>query len=102
MVYYLNISGLGNSPHMEIKSTEYLNLLKSRRILSNALAIEEKYDILVTNYLDFEKQLLDNTANFMVRGNYDYPGFFKISQSLNIRLVNFLCTLLSLIIGGPH
>ncbi len=58
--------------------------------MSNALAIEEKYEIVVTNYLDFEKQILDTTTSYMVRENLDYSDFFDVRLGFNIRLVNLL------------
>lgn len=90
MNYLLRIAVLDNVPEIEITAQEYTELEKARKILSNALAIEAKYDIMIANYLDFEKQILDNIAVLMVRNHTDYSSFFKIRQNLNIRLVNLL------------
>jgi len=81
---------LGNVPEIEISEAEYFELQKARNILSNALAIEEKYEIVITNYLDFEKEILNITANYMIRDHIDYSDFFKVRLNLNVKLVNLL------------
>jgi len=67
MKYLLRKDVLGKVPEIEITAEEYAEFEKARNILSNALAIEEKYEIVIANYLDFEKQILDATASYMVR-----------------------------------
>jgi hypothetical protein len=90
MKYYLRISELKNVPDVKITSEEYSELENARKILFNAQGIEAKYDILITNYLELEKQILKCAANIMVRSNLDYSSLFEIRQSLNVRLVNLL------------
>jgi hypothetical protein len=88
--YSLSIPGLDEAPNIEITKVEFDDFERSRNILSNALAIEEKYEILIANYVDFEKQILNMTADYMVRGPVDHSHFFDIRLNLNIRLVNLL------------
>jgi len=90
MKYLLRKDVLGKVPEIEITAGEYAEFEKARNILSNALAIEEKYEIVIANYLDFEKQILDATASYMVREHLDYSDFFEVRLGLNIRLVNLL------------
>jgi len=90
MKYLLRKAVLGKVPEIEITAEEYTELEKAHNILSNALAIEEKYEILITNYLDFEKQILDTSTDYMVREHLDYSDFFAVRLGLNIRLVNLL------------
>ena len=90
MKYLLRKAVLGKLPEIEITAEAYAEFEKARNILSNALAIEEKYEIVITNYLDFEKQILDTTTGYMVREHLDYSDFFEIRLGLNIRLVNLL------------
>jgi hypothetical protein len=90
MRYLLRKAVLGNVPEIEITAEEYSEYENARKILLNALAIEEKYEIVVTNYLDFEKQILDTTTSYMVREHLDYSDFFEVRLGLNIRLVNLL------------
>ncbi|HWP92590.1 MAG TPA: hypothetical protein VNN20_10395 [Thermodesulfobacteriota bacterium] len=90
MRYLLRKAGLGNVPEIEISEFEYLEYKKAQNILSNALAIEEKYEIVIANYIDFEQEILEITTNHMVREHLDYSDFFKVRLGLNIRLVNLL------------
>lgn len=90
MKYLLRIDVLAHTPEIEITVEKYSEYEKARKILLNALAIEEKYEILIANYLDFERQLLDITTEYMVREHRDYPDFFEVRLGLNIRQVNLL------------
>ena len=71
MKYLLCKVVLGNVPEIEITAEEYAEFEKARNILSSAFAIEENYEILITNYLDFEKQIFDTSTGFMVREYLD-------------------------------
>jgi len=57
MKYLLRKAASGKAPEIEITAEDYAEFEKARNILSNALAIEEKYEIVIANYLDFEKQI---------------------------------------------
>lgn len=88
--YLLRKTVMGEVPEIEITAEEYAEFEKARNILSNALAIEEKYEIVITSYLDFEKQIFDATIDSMVREHFDYSVYFDVRLGLNIRLVNLL------------
>jgi hypothetical protein len=90
MKYLLSKVVLDKVPEIEITAQEYAEFEKARNILSNALAIEEKYEIVIANYLDFEKQILNTTTGYMAREHLDYSDFFEVRLGLNIRLVNLL------------
>ena len=90
MKYLLRKVILGKVPEIEITAEEYTEFEKAKNILTNALAIEEKYEIVIRNYLEFEKQMLDTTITDMVRTTLGYPDFFEVHLGLNIRLINLL------------
>jgi hypothetical protein len=90
MRYVLRKCILGRVPEVEITEDEYVGLETARNVLSGALAIEEKYEILIANYLDFEKEMLGLTAEDMIRSGIDYPDMFEVRLRLNTRLVNLL------------
>lgn len=90
MKYLLRKVGLAIMPEVEITEHEYAEYEKARNILSNALAIEEKYEILISNYLDFEKEMLSCSAEHMIRERIEYSVHFQVRLSLNTRLVNLL------------
>jgi hypothetical protein len=75
MRYVLRKAVLGKVPEIEITEENYLALQDARKVLANALAIEEKYEILICNYLEFEKQILNDTVYCMVRDNTGYSDF---------------------------
>jgi len=90
MKYILRKAVLGRVPEIKITAKQYSDLEKARNILSNALAIEEKYEIVISNYLDFEREILNTTVEDMVRGYADYFNCFEVRLHLNIRLINLL------------
>ena len=90
MEYFLKIKALGQFPKLEIDETKFLELKSAKSILSNALDIEEKYEILISNYFELEKEVINLSVVNMVRGLTGYEDFFEIMLALNIRLVNLL------------
>lgn len=90
MRYILGKNILGFTPEIEITEEQYNKYKESQLVLTNCLEIEEKYEILISNYLQFEKNILFTTATYMVRAQIDYSDFFDIRLSLNISLVNLL------------
>ena len=90
MKYILRKVVLGKVPEIEITSEEYAKLKTAKNILSNALAIEETYEIVIRGYIDFERQILDTITIHMVRNPFDYKDFFEERLGLNIRLLNLL------------
>ncbi len=68
MSYTLVLPVLGNTPGIEIDEATYGALRIAKRVLSNSLAIEKKYEILLSNYLEFEQQILQVTSTYMIRG----------------------------------
>lgn len=81
---------LNDVPEIEISEETYATYKESRSVLVNCLAIEESYEILISNYLDLEKQILDATTVRMLRGYMGYSDSFAVQLALNIRLVNLL------------
>ena len=90
MKYILRKSDLSDVPEIEISEESYAAYKESRSILLNCLAIEENYEILISSYLDLEKQILEATTVRMLRGHLGYSDFFDVQLALNIRLVNLL------------
>ena len=92
MIYTLCTTPSRNFSEIEIKisDSEYYELQKARNILDNALAIEEKYEIVVSNYLDFEREILNVTSSYMIRSYIDYSDLFEVRLILNVKLVNLL------------
>lgn len=90
MIYILRKAVLDIVPEIEIAQTEFVNLRTAREVLAEAFAIEEKYEIVVSNFLALEKALLDVAVTNAIRNTLSYGEFFEIRSVLNIRLVNLL------------
>lgn len=90
MNYILHRKILGQNSKIDISEQKYKELKKSKGVLLNALEIEEKYEIILSNYLDFEQKILSITAKYMVYDHLEYSDFFEIRLSLNVKLVNLL------------
>ncbi len=88
--HILRIGALGRVPELEIDHARFEQLKASRPVLSHALAIEEKYEIIISNFLELEREATNASISEMVRNNIEYKDFFDVRLALNIRLVNLL------------
>ena len=65
--------------------------LKTRKTtLSEALAIEQKYEIIISNYLDLEREAIGLAVSHMVTDQTEIFDFFEAILSLNKHVVNLL------------
>lgn len=90
MKYFLRLDTIGEAPLIEIDEEAYLAYKQAVTILSNCLDIEEKYEILILGYLEFERQILELATQNMVRRDLGYPRFFQIRLLMNARLAHLL------------
>lgn len=90
MKYLLKIDALGQYPEIEVDKGKFDSLKEAKVILFEGFAMEEKYEILITNYLEFEKELLNSTTESMIHSTYRHEDFFFLKMSLNRLMVNFL------------
>lgn len=54
------------------------------------MAIEEKYELIISNYLELEKDSLSISSSNMLRRSYNYSDFFDVRSTFNRRIVNLL------------
>jgi hypothetical protein len=87
---YLQIQALGQFPIVPISDAEFQRIKAARNTLANGLAIEQIYDLLVGNYLEFEKELLSRAADAMVKLETEYKDVYEVQLAFNRRLANFL------------
>lgn len=90
MLYQLRIHAAGNYPEIEIDEVKFCSIVNARNILSAAMAVEEKYELLISNYIELEKEVLTATADNMINRDKDYSDFFDVRLLFNRRLVNLL------------
>ena len=55
---YLRKNVLGIEPILPITDEQFKALAEARSVLSAAFALEESYDLLIGNYVEFEQELL--------------------------------------------
>jgi hypothetical protein len=53
-----------------------MKLKTARLILNHALAIEEKYELLISSFLELEHDVFDASVSEMVRRRFEYKDFF--------------------------
>lgn len=90
MKFKITVYAIGRYPILEICQDEFHKLKSSKRCLSSALAVEEKYELLLSNYMELEKEVLEITVDNMLRRNESYSDFFSIRLKCNRRLINLL------------
>ncbi|QEY73064.1 hypothetical protein [Pseudomonas denitrificans (nom. rej.)] len=88
--HYLKVAALGRYPELEITKDEYNSILKARATLTAALDVEEKYDLVLGNFLDLEKDLLNLTVEKIIDHRFDYNRAYTLTNTLNRRIVNFI------------
>jgi hypothetical protein len=88
--YFLKVLVLAPTPEVKINKTTYQLCKVSMDILQHALSIEEKYELLISNYSDFENELLGITNKLLIRPPLNYSDFFDDRVLLNRKLVNLL------------
>ncbi|GAA6183792.1 hypothetical protein [Aliiglaciecola sp. NS0011-25] len=91
--YYLESSySISNkSTKITIEKSKYERLKECKVILSEAFALEEKYELLISNYNELETQLLKNSLSFMLDRTDDiYHDGFEERLMFNRWIVNLL------------
>lgn len=90
MRYFLRKALLDPVPEVQITFQNFNELTIARRVLFDAFEIEQKYEIIITNFLNLEKQLLNIAAANNVQQLQTYSEFLETISILNTRLVNLL------------
>jgi len=87
---FLQPALLAPPPALEITDEEFGKLKSARPILSAAFSLEENYDLLIGNYVEFEKAALAISIDSVARVRFDYEDMFELKADMNRRAVNFL------------
>ncbi|MBI4444035.1 MAG: hypothetical protein HY649_11770 [Acidobacteria bacterium] len=77
-------------PTINLSEIEYVSIKTARNILTNGLSMEEKYDLVISNYSDFEIALMDSAVHSMIGREYTYHDSFLTRAQFNKRIVNLL------------
>lgn len=81
---------LGDFPEIEITENKFQSLNKANKVLKAAMSIEEKYEIIISNYLELEKESLSISSSNMLRRSHNYSYYFDVRSTFNRRIVNLL------------
>ena len=84
------MAAIGQFPRLDIDESSFVAIRDSLSILRHALAIEEKYEIVVRNFIELEREVLSVAVEDSLRSGDVYLQSFETRSSLNVRVVNFL------------
>ena len=90
MEYGLAKMVLGSNAFVSISEDKYLSIKHATFCLFECLYTEEKFDLLVENYLEFETTLLESTVHDMILKGQDYRSSNLERGLFNRRLANLL------------
>ena len=90
MPFALTKAVLGCGLFIDITEKEYQAISISKNGLFESLYLEQKLDILVENYIEFEMELLASSTRKMVNCNQNYSWFQEEGNKINRRIVNLL------------
>ena len=92
MKYKITRAVSGQQPSIELTYEEYSHILESKHKLVIFLGVEEKLDLLLQNYAEYESTLLDLALHQMICRDWDWSSFRADIQLVNRRLTNLLST----------
>lgn len=90
MKYILTIHAIGSFPIIEISKEEYESCKNAKMYLLEALHIEEKMNIVIENYREFEQTLLDLTLRYILYHDVSWSVFNEERNQINRKLANLL------------
>ncbi len=83
---------IGSSAFSPLLETEFNSIRRAKAGMLECFFIEQKFDFLIENYLEFEKDLLCATADHMVIGTQDSYWYQSKRDLFNRRIMNLLTT----------
>lgn len=90
MTHILRLDIIDWAPEVPITDEEALEARRAYRALQAAFALEETYDLLVSNFLELDQEALCAAARYVVQDNRTYEEFFEERARANRRIVNLL------------
>lgn len=96
MKYKITSAEIRNTDFLELSKEEYEKYQHVRKCLLNCLFIEEKFDLLIENYLEYEQELLDLSVRPMVLANPFTPGWERLGHAERRTITRRIANLLSL------
>lgn len=88
--YEITRQVVGESRFVEITKEEFHRLREASERLADMLAIEEKLDLVLANYAEYERELLLLAVEQMVWPGGSWPALRAALFAVNRRILNFL------------
>lgn len=88
--YFLRRNALSHPAKVEITAEQFEDISCASRIQLESLYIEQKYDFVVENYLEFEETILRCGLNHMILGFVDRQSLNADTALFNRRIMNLL------------
>lgn len=90
MQYFLRLPLAEDSPTLPIDNHRFSLLKKSKTILAEFLEFEEEYEMMISNYIDLEKESFNASLSYGILTHRGLADFFDARLALNRRLLNLL------------
>lgn len=87
---YLQVRAIGKFPQIAITTAEYDAAYMARQCLSLALHIEQKWDVLLQNYIELEKDLISLALERVTLSSFGYATMGEALSTANRRYINLL------------
>lgn len=92
MKHGITLAILGDFPFLEITQPEFERISSAKSHLLHALHIEDKFDIVLQNYADFEVELLTRAINETIFQTLDWSEAMGKLHDVGRRMINLLTT----------
>jgi hypothetical protein len=84
------LRALGSSVLVDIDEAAYVEVKRAKDALVAMISVEQKFDLVVENYSDYERELLDLSLHQALRGDLDWAGSQDDIAAVSRRLANLL------------
>jgi len=92
MQYGITKHFVGYKNFLEISKDEFNEAKAASRNLLEVLSIEEKFNLVLENYVEYEREMLGLSLSHLVFFSFDWSSLQNDIQSINRRLINLLTT----------
>lgn len=90
--YGLALQVAGHRGYVDLDHAEATKLSKAAQLIFEVSNIEERFDVLFSNFIELERDLAIGTLENSYRSCGDYNQFWSEKLSYNRRMLNFLTT----------
>ncbi|MDQ8035924.1 MAG: hypothetical protein REI12_00765 [Pedobacter sp.] len=92
MEFKLKKQFIGSTNEIPLSQQEFLDLIDAQSGIIHILSAEEKYDLLLRNFIYFEKSAYEVAINELTFRELSWSDFIDKMQYINLHLINLLST----------